>query len=461
MWRVAIRREGPSKSIWVPSSDAKVCGAHFRLTDFREPVQSYREVGGKVRRLLRHDAVPSIFPHSAPATEAAKARKERLRDRERKLQADDPSSKMCPSSLSEMPGSPLEDLGCTSFVTDIGEAEEEPLGISDCSELEKGVQTDPAQAQTAEKEVETDASLLERGPMLSMHKIRENDDAIQFYTGLRSYSHFLYVLKCLGPAAHHLDYKCRDLGSQDQFFLALIKLRLSKEDMELSILFRVSRVTAGRIFLTWLNFMFYQFQELDLFLPRDVIDVYMPKDFKKKFPSTRIILDATEIKIQKPENPPDQSATWSTYKHSNTLKTMIGVTPRGLVSYVSSSYGGSCSDRQIIERSSLVQEPPFAPKDSIMADRGIMVQDIFACQDVQVNTPETMRGKNQLDPETVIKDRRIASKRVHVERVIGLAKTYKILAGDLDHSKTPYGSRIIFVCFALCNFRENIMSQYA
>jgi hypothetical protein len=314
---------------------------------------------------------------------------------------------------------------------------------------------------TEEKETETDQAILMRGPMLSIFKIRDDDASIRFFTGFGSYSHFLYVLQCLGPAADHLDYKCLVLDKQNQFFLTTIKLRLSKEDMELSVLFRVSRVTAGRIFQTWLNFMFYQFQDLDLFIPREIIDAYMPKDFKRKFPSTRVILDATEVRIQKPEHPPDQSATWSTYKHANTLKTMIGVSPRGLVTYVSNSYGGSCSDRQIIERSTLVQEKPFSPKDSIMADRGIMVQDIFASQDVQVNTPQTMRGKNQHDPETVIKDRRISSKRVHVERVIGLAKTYKILSQDLDHSKTPYGSRIIFVCFALCNFRENIMSKYA
>jgi hypothetical protein len=71
-----------------------------------------------------------------------------------------------------------------------------------------------------------------------------------------------------------------------------------------------------------------------------------------------------------------------------------------------------------------------------------------------------MRGKNQLEPETVIQDRRIASKRVHVERVIGLAKTYKILAADLEHSKMPMGGRIVFVCIVLCNFRKNIVPQF-
>lgn len=33
---------------------------------------------------------------------------------------------------------------------------------------------------------------------------------------------------------------------------------------------------------------------------------------------------------------------------TKTLKTMVGITPNGVVSYVSSAYGGSASDRQII-----------------------------------------------------------------------------------------------------------------
>ena len=52
------------------------------------------------------------------------------------------------------------------------------------------------------------------------------------------------------------------------------------------------------------------------------------------------------------------------------------------MSYVSASYGGSASDRQIIERSTLLKEDMFSAGDAIMADRGIMVQDLFACKDI-------------------------------------------------------------------------------
>ena len=87
-------------------------------------------------------------------------------------------------------------------------------------------------------------------------------------------------------------------------------------------------------------------------------------------------------------------------------------------------------------------------------DRGIVVQDLFACQDVKVNTPCTMKGRTQLPAEVVVEDRTIASKRVHVERIIGLAKTYKMISTKMEQSRVPMEGRIIFVCFALSAILE-------
>ena len=50
------------------------------------------------------------------------------------------------------------------------------------------------------------------------------------------------------------------------------------------------------------------------------------------------------------------------------------------------------------------------------------MQDLMASKDVKVNTPNLLKGRSQLEPDIVIKDRRVASKRIHVERIIGLAK---------------------------------------
>ncbi|XP_078491081.1 uncharacterized protein LOC144747146 [Ciona intestinalis] len=191
----------------------------------------------------------------------------------------------------------------------------------------------------------------------------------------------------------------------------------------------------------------------------NIIELECQQTFKP-FSSTRIILDATEIPIEKPSHVLSQRVTFSNYKNRNTLKTMIGISPNGLVTFVSPSYGGSCSDRQIIENSELYVKSSefFGAGESIMADRGILVQDLFASANVKVNIPTMLRGKHQLGPDDVVRDRRIASQRIHVERVIGLAKTYKIITVPLPYQLIPLGSKLVFICFMLCNFRTSIVS---
>lgn len=295
----------------------------------------------------------------------------------------------------------------------------------------------------------------------SIENFKDNPDAISYYTGFSDFDQFMTFFYCLGPCVDELDYKCSVLESKDQLFLTLMKLRQAKEDFELSLFFQVSMSTVSRIVITWINFLYFQLKELNFWPSEDIVQDFMPVNFAEKFPSTRVILDATEIPIQKPSDVNSQSVTWSNYKHRNTIKAMIGVTPSGAVSYVSDAYGGSASDRMIIERSELLNKGMFEKGDSIMADRGIMVQDLFANNDVQVNTPTFLKGKSQLDAHEVVHDRRVASKRIHVERVIGLAKRYKILKGELSHSKLQLGSRIIFVCFVLSNFRNCIVDKFA
>lgn len=297
----------------------------------------------------------------------------------------------------------------------------------------------------------------------SIEHFRYNDKMINYYTGFADYSQFMLFFNCLGPCVNELPNQSTLIDPKDQLFMVLMKLRQAKEDIELSSFFQISESTVSRIVVTWINFMYYQLKELDIWPSREIVDEYMPSDFRIKFPNTRVILDATELPIQKPSDVNSQSATWSSYKHNNTLKAMIGCTPKGSVSFVSAAYGGSASDRQIIENSELLKPDLklFEKGDSIMADRGIMVQDLFANNDVFVNTPTMLRGKSQLDPGEVVHDRRVASKRIHIERIIGLSKGYKILQKELVQSKLHLGSRIVYVCFAMSNFRNSIVDKHA
>ena len=96
-----------------------------------------------------------------------------------------------------------------------------------------------------------------------------------------------------------------------------------------------------------------------------------------------------------------------------------------------------------------------------MADRGFNVEDILITKDVTTNIPHFTKGKSQLSGKDILNDRKVSSKRIHIERVIGLARTYKILKQHMDPTITKLSGEIIFLCFALCNFRPCIVPKEA
>lgn len=181
----------------------------------------------------------------------------------------------------------------------------------------------------------------------------------------------------------------------------------------------------------------------------------MPAQFKKNYPKARVTLDATEIKMEAPGNPIQKQSSFSNYKNAATFKVMIGTSPGGLISYYSPAYGGSASDRQVIERSDLFTKCEAG--DVILADKGIMVQDLFAPYNVTVATPTPLEKGNSLPHSAVIKDRQLSRYRVHVERLIGLLKTFRILSTKLNRYHRQLASEIVGVCIMLTNFKENIM----
>ena len=297
---------------------------------------------------------------------------------------------------------------------------------------------------------------------LTIEKIKWDNDAVHFFTGLESFDRFLFAYRTLGPAVNELLYvyggkPSTYISPLNQFFLTLVILRQHKTYYEVSMLFNIPEKQVGNIFITWLRFMHLQWSEIPQWPSKDLVNFYLPSDFRCKFPDTRGVVDATEVPILKPGNPLAQQCTFSTYKHKNTVKSVVTMTPGGLISNVTSTYGGSTSDRQVIERSNFFKM--CDPGDSIMVDKGFDIQDLLAPYKVKLNIPSFFKKKNQLSISNKGTNKTISSKRVHIERIIGLEKTYKILQGTLTASQTLLSEEIFFVCSVLCNFRHNIMNS--
>ena len=72
---------------------------------------------------------------------------------------------------------------------------------------------------------------------------------------------------------------------------------------------------------------------------------------------------------------------------------------------------------------------------------------------MDLNIPPFLEGRRQLPASEVLEGRKIASVRIHVERVIGRIKNYAILKGTLPLTLSRIANQIISACALLVNFQ--------
>ena len=99
---------------------------------------------------------------------------------------------------------------------------------------------------------------------------------------------------------------------------------------------------------------------------------------------------------------------------------MIGITPQGIISFISNGWGGRVSDKYILEHSGYLSK--LLPGYVILADRGFNVSDSVALKGATLDLPAFTQGCEQLSPSQVEATRRIANVRIHVERIIGVVR---------------------------------------
>ena len=84
------------------------------------------------------------------------------------------------------------------------------------------------------------------------------------------------------------------------------------------------------------------------------------------------IIYGIEVFIETPKNLDLQKLTWLEYKHHNTVKILVAVTPNSSICFVSKTYPGSISDKKITSDSNFLNK--VLPYSCIMADKGFNIQ---------------------------------------------------------------------------------------
>lgn len=288
----------------------------------------------------------------------------------------------------------------------------------------------------------------------------EGDDQLtSFYTGLPNIAIMQSVLTFVSshlptnPNAKLSNFQC--------FLLVLMKLRLGLSNYDLGYRFCIHETNVSRILTKWLQLMDIRLSPLIKWPDREQLKKTMPWCFRSQYGlKVTSIIDCFELFIEKPGDLMSKAATWSTYKHYNTAKYLISVTPQGTVSFISKGYGGRVSDKFITENSGYLAK--LLPGDVVLADRGFNVEESIAYMGATLNIPSFTRGKSQLAPEDVESTRRLANVRIHVERIIGaMRQRFKLLSATqplpTEYTRSKNGGPVLLDCIVrVCCALENV-----
>ena len=288
----------------------------------------------------------------------------------------------------------------------------------------------------------------------------DTDEKIRFYTGLPSWEILMVAFE---HVAKYVTRRTQSLNRFQEFAMVLIKLRLNVPFQDLAYRFVVSISTVSRIFSSWMVVMDARLAPLISWPDRERLWRTMPMSFQYAFgKQVTVIIDCFEVFIERPTNLLARAQTFSNYKHHNTMKILIGITPQGTVCFVSEAWGGRTSDKYLTENCGFLEN--LLPGDMVMADRGFTICESVGLKQAKLVIPAFTKGKSQLDPVDVERTRGIANVRIHVERIIGLLRRkYTILEGTLPtdflssnrggtpDTKIPMIDKIVRVCSALVN----------
>jgi hypothetical protein len=303
----------------------------------------------------------------------------------------------------------------------------------------------------------------------SIYRFINMPKKIASYTGFANYGVFYAFFMFFKDDSLHMNYlgsKCKEretdkeevwfgrtrkLTKLEEFFMTMVRLRKGLEIEVLSDLFKISPSQVSRIINTWLLLMSDRLGQLN-FWPQAAVEkpMLVPEDQHEKLKNLVVILDGTEIFIQRPSATQAQKEAFSSYKNHVTGKMLVGIDGHGTIIFASQVYAGRTSDKKLVNHSGILDL--LKRGDQVMGDRGFDIADSLKDLGVELLIPDFLKGKFQFTADELKNSENIAMIRVHVERAIKKIKEFQILDGKIPITLMPMIDAIWTCCANLANF---------
>lgn len=291
--------------------------------------------------------------------------------------------------------------------------------------------------------------------LFSFNRISRNENLLNFYSGISTISLFLWVVNIMKEKLNYVNCKTKCLSTEEVVLMILMKLKLGIFNKDLAYRFGISENSVSKIYREYVVLLANCLKNLIVWPSRSALRANMPECFKKKYRDCVCIIDCTEIFIERPSDLTARAKTWSNYKHFNTIKYLIGITPAGAVMFISKGWGGRVSDKEITIKSGFFEK--LTNGDRILADRGFLINKELAVKGAFLSIPSFTKGKKQLSAQEVGVSRQIANVRIHVERVIGRLKKFKILNSIIPISQVNLLNHVMTIICGVVNLNKSVV----
>ena len=161
---------------------------------------------------------------------------------------------------------------------------------------------------------------------------------------------FAFLLSKLNEALKNTRY-----AAEPMLELFLVKCKLNLTYTVVAGMFGVRKETASIWFKKVAHILHNKLSPYIIWFDRPRIQARMPPRFRALYPKTRVIIDGTEIKTERPSKQKLRIHLWSNYKSAYTIKLLVGIAPSGEFTFISKSFGGRATDTEITVRSGIVR----------------------------------------------------------------------------------------------------------
>lgn len=183
-------------------------------------------------------------------------------------------------------------------------------------------------------------------------------DLIKNYTGIdkQVFEVIVEMIERFQPLNYWSGKPVRSISSEDQLLIFLIRLKLNLPYYDIAQRYGVSQTTIQNIVMTYLHAMHEIFFTgfMDKLPSQNSNKASLPDSFGD-FSNCRIIIDCTELRISTPRKDLVAApASYSNYEHFLSVKYLVGVAPKGAITFQSRGFPGSTSDKVVTAESGVI-----------------------------------------------------------------------------------------------------------